>query len=89
MAYQNEPRFRIYPSIGIARVGNGPANREDVVYSPEIPWANLYETDQNYYTEDGALKKQAQRFYVYECDEEGRPVKKVDLDKYEVARHAP
>ena len=40
MANSN-PKFRIYPSIGIARLGNGPATKEEVIFSPKVPWANL------------------------------------------------
>ena len=49
------PKFRIYPSIGIARMGNGPATKDQVIFSPEIPWENLYDTQQNYITEDLSL----------------------------------
>jgi hypothetical protein len=45
MKDQKKPLFRIYPSIGIARMGNGPANKEEVVFSPEVPWKNLFETN--------------------------------------------
>lgn len=72
--------LKIYPSIGIARMGNGPANKEDVIFSPEVPWANLYETNKEYHTADGALKKQAQRFYIYECDTNGVPIRKIDTN---------
>ncbi len=71
-------KLRIYPSIGFARLGNGPAKKEDVVFSPEIPWANLYEENLEFYTENGALKKQAQRFYIYECDDSGKPIRKLN-----------
>ena len=77
-------RFRIYPSIGIARMGDSEAQQGDVIFSPEIPWANLYETENNYITPDGKLKKQAQRFYIYECDEKGNPIKQADLSEFEV-----
>ena len=61
--------FKIYPSIGIARMGNGPATKEDVVFSPEVPWANLYETGEEYHTADGALKKQAQPLFRYRTND--------------------
>lgn len=80
----NQPKFRIYPSIGIARMGNGPATKDQVIFSPEIPWENLYDTDQEYLTKDGALKKQAQRFYIYVCDDQGKPVKRIDANDYEI-----
>lgn len=84
MKNQKNPKFRIYPSIGVARLGNGKAEKDEVVFSPEVPWANLFETDKNYLTKDGALKKQAQRFYIYHCDEHGNPTHKVDPDKYDI-----
>jgi hypothetical protein len=79
-----KPKFRIYPSIGIARMGNGKAEKDDVVFSPEVPWDNLYETDRDYINEDGALKKQAQRFYIYVCDDEGNPTHKISPDDYDI-----
>lgn len=84
MAAPNSPKFRIYPSIGIARLGNGPAQKDQVVFSPEVPWANLFETENNYLTEDGALKKQAQRFYIYACDDDGVPIGKIDPSEYDI-----
>lgn len=74
---QKKTSYRIYPSIGVARLGNGPAKKDQVIFSPEVPMANLYETDNNYLTEEGKIKKQAQRFYIYEC-EDGKPVKQID-----------
>ncbi|MFK7749665.1 MAG: LodA/GoxA family CTQ-dependent oxidase [Kordia sp.] len=78
------PKFRIYPSIGIARLGNGPAEKDKVIFSPEVPWANLYETDQNYLTKDGRLKKQAQRFYIYECDDHGNPTGQINTADFDI-----
>ncbi|NEQ37393.1 MAG: hypothetical protein F6K40_14420 [Okeania sp. SIO3I5] len=78
------PKFRIYPSIGIARLGNGPAEKDQVVFSPEIPWANLFETENEYLTDKGEIKKQAQRFYIYQCDDAGNPIKKIDPAEYEI-----
>ncbi len=78
------PSFRIYPSIGIARMGNGPAKKEEVIFSPEVPWANLFLTDQDYLTNEGQLKKQAQRFYIYECDSRGKPVRQINPADYDI-----
>ncbi|MFA0964562.1 LodA/GoxA family CTQ-dependent oxidase [Roseivirga sp. BDSF3-8] len=77
-------KFRIYPSIGIARVGNSQAKQNDVVFAPEVPWANLFDTDQEYLSDNGALRKQAQRFYIYECDDNGKPVRKIDPNQYDI-----
>ncbi len=84
MKDQKNPSFRIYPSIGIARMGNGPATKEDVVFSPEVPWKNLFETDIKPHTSDGALKKQAQRFYIYKCDNQGNPLEKISPNDYDI-----
>ena len=84
MENQNPPKFRIYPSIGIARIGNGPAQKDQVIFSPEIPWANLFETDNDYLTDNGEIKKQAQRFYIYCCDEYGNPVNKIDPSEFDI-----
>ncbi len=84
MKSKKKPKFRIYPSIGIARVGNGKAEKDEVIFSPEVPWANLFETDQNYLTKEGAIKKQAQRFYIYACDKNGAPVAKINPAEYKI-----
>lgn len=84
MPKKSAARFRIYPSIGIARLGNGPAEKEHVIFSPEIPWANLFETDNEYLMPDGKIKKQAQRFYIYECDSSGKPVRQINPADYDI-----
>jgi len=84
MPKKSAARFRIYPSIGVARLGNGPAEKQDVIFSPEIPWANLFETDNHYLMPDGKIKKQAQRFYIYECDRRGKPLRQIDTADYEI-----
>lgn len=84
MQKKSPARFRIYPSIGVARLGNGPAEKEHVIFSPEIPWYNLYDTDNHYLMPDGKIKKQAQRFYIFECDKRGRPVRQIDPADYDI-----
>jgi hypothetical protein len=84
MKNQEKPAFRIYPSIGIARMGNGPATKDQVVFSPEVPWKNLFETDLVPHTAEGALKKQAQRFYIYKCDSAGKPTEKISPNDYDI-----
>lgn len=84
MSNQEKPQFRIYPSIGIARQGNGPAEKDQVVFSPEVPWKNLFYTHLNLHTSEGALKKQAQRFYIYKCDNQGNPTEKINPADYTI-----
>jgi len=83
MANNKIPKFRIYPSIGVARLGNGPAEKDKVIFSPETPWENLYDANVDYLI-DGKIKKQAQRFYIYECDDEGKPTHKISAQEYEI-----
>ncbi|MEM9463193.1 MAG: LodA/GoxA family CTQ-dependent oxidase [Myxococcota bacterium] len=78
------PKFRIYPSIGVARLGNGPAQKTQVAWSPEVPGKDMFATDLEFYTREGKLKKMAQRFYIYECDDKGKPVRPIDPDKYDI-----
>ncbi|NVB39863.1 hypothetical protein G6O69_18615 [Pseudenhygromyxa sp. WMMC2535] len=78
------PRYRIYPSIGVARLGNGRADKVDAIFSPEIPWANLFDPGAQYLNEEGAIRKQAQRFYIYECDERGFPKSKLNAETYKI-----
>lgn len=77
-------KFRIYPSIGVARLGNGPAEKQHVIFSPEVPWKNIFEMNNEYLMPDGKIKKQAQRFYIYECDSSGKPLRQIDPAKYEI-----
>lgn len=81
---EHKPKFRIYPSIGITRMGNGPAEKDQVIFSPEVPWANLYETDNDFLTKNGQLKKQAQRFYIYACDDHGNPTHRIYEDEFDI-----
>ena len=54
--------YKIFPPLGIARIGNGPANQQDALFISEVPWQNLYETENNYLTADDKVKKVDQRF---------------------------
>ena len=42
--FKNNSTYSIYPPLVIARVGNGTAKKQDVLFTPEVPWQNLYET---------------------------------------------
>ncbi|KZN33640.1 hypothetical protein N474_19365 [Pseudoalteromonas luteoviolacea CPMOR-2] len=41
-------QYKIYPPLGIARVGNGPAIKPLSLSTPEVPWAHLYDTNVQY-----------------------------------------
>jgi len=69
----NIESFKIYPSIGIARLGNAPT---DFFIGPEIPGKNAKPAG-GYKDEQGRIKRQAARFRIYGYDENGLLVKEV------------
>ena len=40
--------YKIYPPLGVARVGNGPASTKTSTFTPAVPWQNLYDTSVEY-----------------------------------------
>ena len=85
--------YAIHPAIGVARMGNAPLdlNDESTFYiGPEAPYqvANAGNgknpTHDPTYKKDGKIKKQAQRFRIYEY-ENGSARREVTLDESDVA----
>jgi hypothetical protein len=154
--------YKIYPPLGVARIGNGPVNSKVATFTAEFPWQHFKNTSVEYlvtaddleilfksstiqqiiaaridnevcvdkalliealvlsdlgrwlslteikrFVDDlqfvtippanvivfktgclaaladryhGAVKKQAQRFHIYECDDSGVPTKKLDMN---------
>jgi hypothetical protein len=64
-------QFAIYPSIGVARVGNSPAG---FFFGPEQPGATR---SGPYRDDEGRIKRQAARFRVYGLNAHGQPVKEI------------
>ncbi|MBQ4864745.1 LodA/GoxA family CTQ-dependent oxidase [Pseudoalteromonas sp. MMG013] len=56
--------YKIYPPLGVARVGNGPAQSETAVFTPEVPWQHLYDTGVEYLVTLGDLKALVQRVFA-------------------------
>src|SRR6516225_8829212 len=57
--------FKIYPSIGIARLGNSPNDGpSDFYIGPEIPGAIIVPTN-GYKDPQGRVRRQAARFRIY------------------------
>ncbi|HEV2349311.1 MAG TPA: LodA/GoxA family CTQ-dependent oxidase [Terriglobia bacterium] len=73
-------KLRIYPAIGVARVGNskqsfiGPEN-------PGIPanWDSNTRKFKRFKDDDGRILRQAARFRIFEFDEGGNPLKELTL----------
>lgn len=68
-------RFAIYPSIGIARVGNSP---DGFFFGPEVPGWPRERIE--YRDERGAIKRQAARFRIYGMNARGEAVKEIGAD---------
>lgn len=65
--------FRIYPRIGIARVGNSP---NAYFFGPEVSGDHPVDPD-NFRDPQNRIKRQAARFRVYGFDAEGNVVKEI------------
>ena len=66
----------IYPSIGVARVGNSP---DGYFFGPELP-GSARESGV-YRDASGRIKRQAARFRIYGFDAQGRVVKEITADE--------
>ncbi|HAB16335.1 MAG TPA: hypothetical protein DCE44_07780 [Verrucomicrobiales bacterium] len=64
-------RFAIYPSIGLARVGNSPAG---YYFGPEVPGGPR---ESQYRDAQGRLKRMAARFRIYGLNRRGKVVKEI------------
>lgn len=86
MTTPSDKTYAIHPAIGVARMGNAPldlANPASWYLGPEAPYA--VPNDAREYKLDGKIKKQAQRFRIYEF-ENGRAVREVTLGEPDIRR---
>ena len=72
--------FRIFPSIGIARVGDSPSGW---YIGPEAPDLGFLPPDGLHRDAGGRIKRMAARFRVYEF-EQNKPVREVTLDSEDI-----
>ncbi len=70
----------IYPSIGVARVGNSPG---EFFYSPEVPGAEPIDADR-FRDGKGRIKRQAARFRLYGLDADGEVVREITAKDAEI-----
>lgn len=73
-------RMAIYPSIGIARVGNSP---DGVFFGPEALGESRFDED-GYRDPAGRIKRQAARFRVYGFNAAGQVVKEITAADAEI-----
>ncbi len=76
MSDQEITEFRVYPSIGIARVGNSP---DEYFFGPEAPGPHPHDPG-NFRDSQGRVKRQAARFRVYGFNRAGEVVKEMTND---------
>lgn len=60
-------KLKIFPPIGIARVGNSP---DEFFYGPEVP-GRAPAPDGGFKDREGRVKRQAARFRIYAIGERG------------------
>jgi len=80
-----DKRYAIHPAVGIARLGNAdvdPTKPESFYLGAESPYQVPNENGS--YKRDGRIKKQAQRFRIYEY-QDGTPVREITLAAPDVA----
>jgi len=75
---------KIFPAIGIARLGNSPA---EFFIGPETPGLTP-DPGGSYKDAAGAVKRQAARFRLYAFDKDGRAVAELTADHPDVAKLA-
>jgi L-Lysine epsilon oxidase N-terminal/L-lysine epsilon oxidase C-terminal domain len=71
----------IYPSIGVARVGNSP---DEFFFGPEVPGAEPIDPD-HFRDRKGRIKRQAARFRLYGLDADGRVVREITTQDAEIS----
>lgn len=75
-------RCVIHPAIGIARVGNAPA--DEYYVAPEVPGRPANPGEPGYKNRRGQVRKEAARFRVYGYDEAGRVVRELTAKDAEI-----
>src|SRR5690242_9146427 len=75
-------RCAIHPALGIARVGNAPA--DEYYLAPEIPGRAADPGPQGYKNKDGQIRREAARFRVYGYNSAGEVVKEITAEEAEI-----
>jgi hypothetical protein len=75
-------RCAIHPSVGVARVGNAPA--DDYYLAPEVPGRAADPGPQGYKNAKGQVRKEGARFRIYGYDKKGNVVREITSDEAEI-----
>jgi hypothetical protein len=73
--------YKIYPGIGIARLGNSP---DDYFIGPEAPGIVADPGDSSYRDVSGRIKRQGARFRIYEVDANQNIVREITAADAEI-----
>src|ERR1700687_335651 len=79
---QTSARCVIHPAVGVARIGNAPADQYYI--GPEVPGRAADPGPQGFKNQRGQVRKEAARFRVYGYDEAGNVVQEVTADDAEI-----
>jgi len=80
---QRVARCVIHPAVGIARIGNAPADQYYV--GPEVPGRAADPGPEGFKNRRGQVRKEAARFRIYGYDQAGNVVQEVTADDAEIA----
>jgi hypothetical protein len=75
-------RCAIHPSVGVARIGNAPA--DEYYLAPEVPGRAADPGPQGYKNAKGQVRKEGARFRIYGYDKKGRVVREITADEAEI-----
>ncbi len=75
-------RCAIHPALGIARVGNAPA--DDYYLAPEVPGRPADPVPPGFKNAKGEVRKEAARFRIYGYDGDGRVVRELTAAEAEI-----
>jgi hypothetical protein len=82
MAEQGITRCVIHPAIGIARVGNAPADQYYI--GPEVPGRAADPGPEGFKNRKGQVRKEAARFRVFGYDAAGNVVREITTDEAQI-----
>ena len=82
MAEPKIVRCAVHPALGIARVGNAPADQ--FYLAPEVPGRPADPAPGRFKNAEGQVRKEAARFRIYGYDAEGNVVKEITADDAEI-----
>jgi hypothetical protein len=75
-------RCAIHPAIGVARVGNAPA--DEYYLAPEVPGRAADPGPGGFKNDKGEVRKEASRFRIYGYDKNGNVVQEITADDAEI-----